>query len=682
MRSVIAVFAFAALLCGAEKKPLDVSSMFDWRTPSSPQISPDGKFVVWALEWADEMNDAFYSNLWVTSTDGTDTRPLTQGNYRDTSPRLSPDGKRLAYLSNRSGKTQIYVRWLDSSQEAMITHAEQSPSNITWSPDGKSIAYTARVPGKPDWMVHMPEKPAGAKWADPPVYITKLRWSADGAGLIPPGYTHIFVVPALGGEPRQITSGDVNHAGEISWTADGQSILYSATVGPDAEYSLEGGDIFAVPVNGGEPKQLTTRKGPDQSPVVSPDGTKVAYLGYDFHLQSYTVTHLYVMNADGSNSHRLAADLDRDIRAPRWSRDGKGIYAVVEDRGTAHLYYFGLDGSKRPVTNGSVRFATSYAGSDAFSISENGRVAIVRSSPTEPPDVVTFPLNKSRDITRLSQSNDSLLAAHDLGTTEEISFDSFDGRSIQGWIVKPPHFDSSRKYPLLLEIHGGPHAMYGVEFQEEFQIYAGHGFVVLYVNPRGSTGYGEEFGEVIHTKYPGDDFKDLMAGVDAVIAKGYIDPKRMAVTGGSGGGLLTAWTIGHTDRFAAAVSQYPVTNWFTQVGTADGGYSHAANWMKSMPWQNPDQYIQHSPVFFAQNFKTPTMIITGQADHRTPIAQSEELYFALKVQKVPAVLVEIPDEPHGIRGAHPSHRVAKNENLLAWIEKYTKTSDAKTASVE
>jgi acylaminoacyl-peptidase len=273
-------------------------------------------------------------------------------------------------------------------------------------------------------------------------------------------------------------------------------------------------------------------------------------------------------------------------------------------------------------------------------------------------------------VVRLTASNESLLAGREVGAVEEVMYDSFDGRPIQGWIIKPPGFDPAKRYPLILDIHGGPHAMYGVEFNHQMQMFAGRGFVVLYTNPRGSTGYGEEFGDIIHTKYPGDDFKDLMAGVDMMLAKGYVDAKRLAVTGGSGGGLLTAWIIGHTDRFAVAVSQYPVTNWITQVGTADGGYHHAASWMGGMPWDNPKQYLDHSPIFFAKNFKTPTMVITGESDLRTPMAQSEELYFALKARKVDAVLVRIPDEPHGIRGAHPSHRAAKVEHILGWIEKY------------
>ncbi|MGH9722705.1 MAG: S9 family peptidase, partial [Bryobacteraceae bacterium] len=389
---------------------------------------------------------------------------------------------------------------------------------------------------------------------------------------------------------------------------------------------------------------------------------------------------LYVMDSDGANPRLLTGKHDRDVSMLRWSSDSKSVYFVSEDRGASQIFHATLDGSIRPVTRGAQRLATSYAASDGFSLSRDGRVAITRSAPTEPVDIVTFPADRPADARRLTSSNDSLLASRALGALEEITYDSFDGRTIQGWILKPPDFDASKKYPLILDIHGGPHAMYGVEFNHQFQTYAGRGFVVLYTNPRGSTGYGEEFGNIIHTRYPGDDFKDLMAGVDAMLARGYIDPKRLAVTGGSGGGLLTAWIIGHTGRFAAAVSQYPVTNWITQVGTADGGYFHAAVWMKAMPWENPKQYLDRSPIFFAGNFKTPTMVITGEQDLRTPIAESEELYFALKARKVDAVLVRIPDEPHGIRGGHPSHRIAKVEHILGWIEKYTRPGGHAPAS--
>jgi dipeptidyl aminopeptidase/acylaminoacyl peptidase len=682
MRPVKSLGLWIALLLPlsvAARKNITIDTIWDWRTVSSPQISPDARFVIYVAGWADKMNDAFYSNLWMAPVDGAGPRPVTQGAFRDSSPQWSPDGTRVAYISNRSGKPQIHVRWLDKGEEAQVTDLQQAPSNLAWSPDGKWISYTARVPAKPAWSVAMPDKPSGAKWADPPIIVTRLRWRADGSGLIPPGNTQIFVVPSTGGSPRQISSGDYDHAGGAggagggapAWTPDGEWILAAANRTPDAEYSLEGGEIYAFHVTDGAVRQLTHRRGPDTNPVPSPDGKKVAYLGYDYKEQEYTVEHLYVMDADGGNAKALTAGLDRDAGRPHWSADSKQLYFAADDRGAARLYGATLDAQVRQITSAKERFG-GYAGSEAFSMARNGRVAVVRSTPAEPADVVTFPVDRPSQVTRLTASNDSLLADRDLGAVEEVTYDSFDGRPIQGWIIKPPSFDASRKYPLILDIHGGPHAMYGVEFNQQMQMYAGRGFVVLYTNPRGSTGYGEEFGEIIHTKYPGDDYKDLMAGVDMMLAKGYIDPKRLAVTGGSGGGLLSAWIIGHTDRFAAAVVQYPVTNWITQVGTADGGYYHAASWMAAMPWENPQQYLEHSPVFFAKNFKTPTMVITGEADLRTPIAQSEELYFALKARKVDAVLVRIPDEPHGIRGAHPSHRVAKVEHLLGWIEKYTK----------
>ncbi len=663
-----ALLLLTASISIAAKPGLNTDTLWDMRTVGDPQITKEGGRVIYVLGWSDKMVDQRFSNLWMVSGDGKDNRPLTNGSFRDTSPRISPDGGRIAYLSNRSGKVQIHVRWLESGQEAQITELQQAPSNIEWSPDGNWIGYTARVLSKPDFSIHLPEKPAGAKWQDPPIVVTKLRWTADGQGILQPGYTHVFVVPATGGAPKQVTSGAYEHGGAFSWSSDGKTIYASTARIPDAEYNLEGGDIFAYSIDDGSFKQLTSRKGPDTEPVPGPGGKKIAFIGHDWKFQSYTVNHLYLMDADGSNAKCITASLDRDIRAPHWSLDGKTIYFLVDERGNTQLYSVDVStGALKAVTSGVQQLGLA----GGFSLANNAMIAPVRSTPAEPGDIVLLPANRESKPTRLTSVNDSLMSQHQLGSVEEITFDSFDGRNIQGWIIKPPDFDPAKKYSFLLDIHGGPHAMYGVAFAHELQIQAARGYVVLYLNPRGSTGYGEEFGNIIHTHYPGDDYKDLMLGVDKMVAKGYVDPKKLCVTGGSGGGLLTAWVIGHTDRFAAAVSQYPVTDWITQAGTADGGYTHSALWMKTLPWDNPQQLIEHSPIFFAKNFKTPTMVITGEADRRTPIAESEELYFALKAQKVPSVLVRVPDESHGIHG-HESHYIAKIEYIMAWLDKYTK----------
>jgi acylaminoacyl-peptidase len=676
--------AFVLLLCAsaaafAAKPGLNSETIWDVRAVTDPQITKDAKSVIYVLGWSDKMVDQRYSNLWIVSGDGKDNRPLTSGAFRDTSPRLSPDGTRVAYLSNRSGKNQIHVRWLDSAQDAQITDLQQAPSSIEWSPDGKWIGYIARVPAKPDWSIKTPDKPNGARWADPPIVVTKLRWRQDGQGLVQPGFSHVFAIPATGGAPKQITSGDFNHGGQggfgggFAWSADGKSIYVSTNRSTDWEYDLKGGDIYAYGLDDGSVKQLTKREGPDTNPEPSPGGKKIAYVGHDWKFQSYTVNHLYVMDADGSNQKNLTPALDRDVRNPQWSWDGTKIFFLVDERGSTQLYSCTVDsGEVTRVTTGIQQLGAGGAAGGGFTIANNLMVATVRSTPENPGDVVVLPAyRQSPAPVRLTSANDSLMSQFQVGAVEELTYDSFDGKSIQGWIIKPPNFDSSKKYPFILEIHGGPHAMYGVGFQHEMQIQAARGFVVLYTNPRGSTGYGEEFGNIIHTKYPGDDFTDLMKGVDKMIEKGYIDPKKLCVTGGSGGGLLTAWTIGHTDRFAAAVSQYPVTNWITQAGTADGGYTHSALWLKSFPWENPKQFLDRSPIFFAKNFKTPTMVITGEADLRTPIAESEELYFALKAMKVPAVMIRVPEESHGIRQRN-SHYIAKVEHILAWMEKYTK----------
>ncbi len=638
---------------------LTSESLLDWRTPNLPQISPDGLRIVYTLETADRYTDSFVNTLWMVSTDGKDHRPITAGRL----PRWSPDGSKLAYLK----QSQMWVRWMDTGVEARITDFETPPTAMSWSPDGTQLAFLRRVPGTPEWSIKMPKAPEGAKWAEPPTVATRLKWRSDGiggAGMIPNGFTQLFVVPVTGGAPRRISTGDYNHGGEPSWTPDGQQIYLHAARSGNADHELFPDDIWAFDVATGSAKQITKGNGPELNPSVSPDGKLIAWTGFVDKGNAAHITSLWVANLDGTNARRLAQGLDRNISTPEWS--GNGLVAVVEDGGTSAVYSFGVDGNYKAMTDGKLRLATAYANAEQMTVARDGRIAITGSNAAQSKEI--FVLGPA-GLKKLTDTNGSLLAAHPIGAVEEIKYKSFDSKMVQGWIIKPPGFDPSKKYPLILDIHGGPYAMYGIEFNHQMQIYASKGYVVLYTNPRGSTGYGEEFANIIHGNYPGDDYQDLMAGVDAVVAKGYVDPKKLCVTGGSGGGILTAWIVTKTDRFAAAVSQYPVINWFTQAGASDIGLT-TARWMKALPWENPKNYMDHSPLFFVDKVKTPTMLITGEEDWRTPIAQSEEFYFALKARKVDTVLVRVPREPHGIRGAFPSHRIAKIEHILGWFEKY------------
>jgi len=654
---------------------LTSGSYWQWRTPAHAAITPGGGAVVYSLSWNDPLTDSTYSNLWIVSIHG-ENRPLTGGNYSDTSPRVSPDGTRVAYLSNRGGSRQIHVRWLDGRNEVQVTRAETAPgAEFAWSPDSRWIAFTARVPAEAGFRVNTPKAPAGAKWGPAPVVVTKLRWRADktpGQGIVPAGETHLFVISAEGGAARQVTAKGWRVGGGAAWRPEGKARVEAERKEPEADRQLYAEDLVVVPVDaaGGAVRRLTALTGNEGSPAVSPDGAMVAFLGFEDKGNANHTTNLYTVPLAGGAAKRLAPTLDRNILNPIWRGDSKAVYGLAESEGAAHVYQFDLDGGARALTTGGgYRFGTAYAASEPFTMSRDGRFAMTRSSFGEPKDIVTFTAAEPGRVARLTHSNDALLAQHQLGAVEEIKYASFDGKPMQGWIIKPPGFDAAKKYPLILDIHGGPHAMYGVEFNWQMQVYAARGYVVLYTNPRGSTGYGEEFGNVIHTKYPGDDYKDLMAGVDAVLQKGYVDAARLYVTGGSGGGILTAWTVTQTSRFAAAVSQYPVINWITQAGSSDIPLvTH--RWMKATPWENPQQYLSRSPLFFVDKVKTPTMLLTGEEDWRTPISQTEEFYVALKARGVDTAMIRFPQEPHGIRGAYPSHWVAKVEYILGWFEQH------------
>jgi dipeptidyl aminopeptidase/acylaminoacyl peptidase len=657
-----ASIVFLGMSPAAQKndKRLETETYFEMESIGSPQISPDGKSIIFTRGWIDKVNDQARSNLWIVDIEGKRVRELTRGNWRDTSPVWSPDGKKIAFLSERDDTTQIHVMWLDTGEVAQLTHLERAPSNLVWSPDGKKLAFTAFVPDdKPILNVKLPKRPDGAKWAAPAVLVDRLAWRADGRGWLPKGYTHIFRIDAeLGGTPRQVTSGDFSH-NDPQWSADGKTIYLSAIRKPDAEYEFGDSEIYAADLKTLEIKALTDRKGPDGSPRPSPDGKWIAYTGYDEKKYTSHLSSLYLMDSSGGSKRLLAGNLPSSPSNAVWAADNSGVYYQMEERGEANLYFVALNGAIKKVTQGAHVLS-------GVSAARNGHAAATVTTPSRPGYLVTFPLLKPEALKELVDVNADVLADIKLGEVDELQFKAPDGLALQGWLIKPAEFDPAKKYPMLLYIHGGPWSMYSVAFNWDWQNFAANGYAVLFMNPRGSTGYGQDFVNGIQYSYPGKDYDDLMAGVEAALAKGFIDKDNLFVCGGSGGGVLTAWIVGQTNRFRAAVSMRPVIDWHSFVGITDGPSWYKQ--FKKFPWEDPLEYAVRSPLNYVANVTTPTMVMTGEADLRTPISQSEEFYRALKMLKKDTLLVRMPEEFHGWR--RPSHRLLQQAYLMAWFEKY------------
>ena len=669
------ILLVVASLSFAQSKPryMDKDTFFQMETITAPDISPDGAQIVFTRGWNDMMKDQAQANLWLVDSNGARPRELTQGAWRDSSPVWSPDGKRIAFLSNRSGTEQIDVMWADTHEVSELTHLDYPPSGLRWSPDGKWIAFNMTIPDEtPILPVKLPKTPKGAQLAKPAVIVDRLTWGRDGVGPIAKGYAHVFVIDSMiGGTPRQITLGNYNHS-PAQWSKDGATIYVSAIRKPDAEYLKGDSEIYAIDVKTLAVKQLTDRKGPDMDPMPSPDGKSIAYLGYDEKGLGNSISSLYVMNSDGGNKRTWAGAFPSSPTNVRWAPDSSGVYYQMQEDGVENVYFAStkLDyGQKpKPVTTGTHVLS-------GVSLSENGRATAVETSPHEPGTLVTFSVEHPAEVRKLVDVNADVLDGVKLGEVEELRFQAPDGVKLQGWLMKPADFDASKKYPMVLYIHGGPWSMYTVGFNWDWQNFAANGYSVLFMNPRGSTGYGQEFVNGIQNSYPGKDFDDLMAGVDTALAKGFIDKDNLFVCGGSGGGVLTAWIVGHTHRFRAAVSMRPVIDWGSFVGNTDG-----ADWYDQFtkyPWEDPMQYALRSPLHYVANVTTPTMVMTGEADMRTPIPQSEEFYRALKVLHKDTLLVRMPEEFHGWR--RPSHRLLQQLYLLAWFDKY-RTKESKEAT--
>lgn len=678
MRRLIFALALASLPAAiAAQNPvandrLNLDLYWEFETVSDPQLSPDGAQVIYTRGWIDKVNDKRESSLWIMNADGGKNRFLARGS----NARWSPSGDRIAYTAQGEPKgSQIFVRYMDAEgATSQVTRVEKSPTGVTWSPDGTRLGFVMSVESKNSWPIKMPRAPEGAKWTEAPRIVERLDYRSDGAGFDDDAFRHVFVVPATGGTARQLTDGQWHHNG-VEWTPDSKQILFGSNRVADAEYQFRESDIYAVAVDTGAIKQLTTRKGPDGSPQVSPDGKRVAYVGYDQSRNTWQDSKLYVMNIDGTNHRMVSGEWDRSPQNVMWKEDGTGLYFTAQDQGSQNLYVLPMAGDRsdvvQPLTKGTYMLTTASV--------VKGKAVGVLTSPNAPADIISFDVAAPDKIRQLTNVNEDILAGKKLGAVKEMWYTSSDGMKIQGWYITPPDFDATKKYPLQLHIHGGPHSMYGVGFNYGWQEQAANGYVVLYTNPRGSTGYGSSFGNQINNAYPSKDYDDLMAGVDAVLKQGFVDERNMFVTGCSGGGVLTAWIVGKTDRFAAASANCPVIDWVSFVGTTDGaGWYH--NFAK-LPWEDPSEHIRRSPLTYVANVKTPTMLMTGVNDLRTPMPQTEQFYSALKLLKVPTAMLRFNNEAHGTSST-PSNFVRTQLYLRYWFDKHKRGPAVTTTAAQ
>jgi len=692
---LIAMMSLPAQLFAADKRAITETDLFKFVWIADPQISPDGSRVAYVRVWVNQKSDRYDSALWIVPTTGGAPRQLTAG-PRDGAPRWSPDGKTLAFIrsSEKDGKPQpqqIYLLSFDGGEAQQLTDTPRSPGGFEWSPDGKTIAFVSREDPskeKPNPEEAEPKDKAPEHVSDVRV-ITKAVYRANGGGYTNPKmHSHIWTVsvPAAAGEkpkPKQITKGNFDE-GNASWSPDGSRIYFVANRVAEPYYEAQRTDLFSISREGADERQVLSFDGGMRDFTFSNDGKRIAFGGVAGHkpVQSYTQPDLFVMNNEsGAAPKNLTATYDFDIgggiggdqRAPRggggggvvWSKDDRSIYINVAEHGAANLKRIdAMTGKVEPLTSGAHEVQSYSTTPDA------SKFALLIASSTSIGDLFLFE-TASGKMTQLTRANDELFSQLNLTDPEEIWYTSFDGKKIQAWIQKPPNFDPSKKYPLILEIHGGPHGAYGFTFTHEFQWMAAKGYVVLYTNPRGSTSYGQDFGNIIQYNYPGDDYKDLMAGVDEVVKRGYIDTQKMGVTGGSGGGVLTNWTVGHTTKFAAAVSQRSIADWAGFWYTADF-WLFQPTWFRAAPWEDPDDFTKRSPITYVKNVTTPTMFIEGEADYRTPPADGGEIMFrALKYRKIPTAMVRFPNESHELsRSGAPWHRIERLQHIVNWFDKY------------
>ena len=676
-RSLLSLFLLAIISLNVDAKeslaifdPMDVFEL-EWAT--DPRVSPDGDTIVYVRKSNDIMKDRERSNLWQISIDKQDHRPLYSGIKNARSPRWSPDGKKLAFISNDTGSQQIHVRWMDNGETAVITQLQNSPSNLTWSPDGKWLAFTMNVQASFEPIAKSRAKPEGAEWAKKPITVTTTQYQYDGRGIVEPAFRHVFIVPADGGSARQLTGGNFNHYGSLTWSPESDRIYFSANRSEDWELVSDEADIYSVTVSSKKIEQITNEPGAERSPVISPNGELIAFSKEERRPLAYTPNRISVMSLNGSNIRLLTQDLDGDANNVIWADDSKSLYYTYDERGVRKIGQVSIKGKINQVTDGlgGTTLGRPYL-SGSFH-ANNKTIAFTYGQADRPANIAVFNEDKLKILTSL---NEDLLGHKTLGEVNEIIYkSSFDEQEIQGWYITPPDFDPSKKYPLILEIHGGPHLAYGPHFSAELQIMAAAGYVVFYNNYRGSLSYGEDFALLLQYKYSSkEDFADHMSGIDSLIDLGFIDDENLFIAGGSAGGIATAYAVGLTDRFNAAVAAKPVINWLSKPLTADSMVGQIYHQFPGPPWEHVEHYWKRSPLSLMGNVTTPTMLITGENDRRTPISETEQFYQALRLRGVDSAMVRLPDTSHGI-ASRPSRLISKVDHILAWFERYKTDKD-------